>query len=625
MKTYRDTREKKIASMLLILFALSMFVNTNVVVNTQSLKNIEILSLDFSNKIESLKHLDTTTENYDAGNDNTSREYIDTVNEWFVFEGNNTDTSNGFDEPITIVKGYNETNSISSYAIFPYNYTVSVDFMIPSDPGYGNFYILLRYKTTENNYEIVIDTEWNNLVFNYVKDDSWTNIKTTWFGSSFTIERDKWYRVEVNITWEYNVEQGKYMNHIMARIIDLATSTSFQDEVWDDNLSPDTYNGLAFLGFDDDKQFKIYMDNLRIYTIMEKVFEEQVETVIPGDLDILSMYISDDNMIYVKLYLYDKITIDTTYVKYWNIQLDLDKDSRNTENRWDPEYFLITLINTDGSAIANLFDSNGNWIKSLHILGGGIGYNYLVVEINKTDLIGLGDSFYVYAITQLGDTIKDGFPKDDIDTDCGDYVIYYISIPKPTSTWTIITDEQGDGNPSSLDILSIGISYNNEYLFFKLSVAGTIAWYGGDDTGIYRIFIDADNDLSTGYSIGEIGADYMIEHVVGYVPKLWKYIGTGTDWKWEFLKREDYLYNPGSSSRVIYLVPRNDFDTVPLSSKVFIIGETVQGTTIVDDTKAIPDPLPESIDIVIIGIVIALMYLFYDNFVNRKNNSFKHF
>ncbi|MEB3806473.1 MAG: hypothetical protein GSR73_03050 [Desulfurococcales archaeon] len=569
-------------------------------------ETVELLSLDFSDEVEALKHLDTTTENYDSGNDGSSREYVDTTNQWFVFEGDNTDTSQGFDEPIAVVKGYGEVNGFDSYAVLPYNYTVDVDFYVPSSPGYGNFYVFPRYKTVADKYEVVIDTEWNNLVFNYVKNNSWHNLKTVYFGSTFTIQKDHWYHLRVTIFWEYNSTAGKYMNHIIATVSDPSSpGSSFTDDVWDDNLEPASYNGLAFLGFDDNKQFKVYMDNIEIWSVRdsEKVLSEPRESITPGDLNLVNLSVAyDPSMLYFRLVVNESIAADASNTKYWVLQLDLDRDSRSGSS-WDWEYQVIMQIDSAGTPNAGLYDSSGNWIKKVHVLGGGIGYDYFVVEVNRSDLTGLGEALYLYGYTQLGGTVEDAYPRDDVDYNAGDYAIYYLDKPSPSSPWTTITDDSGDATPASLDILYAGSAYTSSLMFFNITLNGPIAWNGGDDTGIYRIYIDADNNPSTGYSKGGIGVDYMLEHVVGFVPKLYQYTGDGATWSWTLLSREDYVRNPGESTIAVYVVPKSDFTGTPLASQVSILAETGQGSSVVDSTAPQVVPVPEY------GLAVALSVL----------------
>lgn len=612
MITSSAALERSIILMLLLFLVLSTL-NSIILVKGETVESVEILSSDFSDSVEALKHLDITTENYDAGNDGTSREYVDTINGWFVFEGDNRDTASGSDEPIAVVKGYGETDGWGSYADLPYNYSVVVDFMVPSTPGYGNFYVLPRYSSVTDKYEVVVDTEWNNIVFNYVKDNAWSVLKTEGFGENLTIQKGSWYRLIVNVTWEYNRSEGYYMNHLVAKVVDLSdTSKWFVSSVWDANLAADTYRGLAFLGFDNDKQFKVYMDNLQIVTSMEKTFVEPAEAITPADLDILSVHVTDDGQsLYFRFMLGSIISADSTSTKYWVTQLDLDKDSRNSESGWDYEYSLIIRLETDGSARLDLYDSAGNWIKELHILGGGIGCDYLVAEVNKTDLLELGDSLYIYSYTKLADATKDPFPTDNSGSRSGDYVIYYINMPQPISAWTILNDMQGDASNQALDITEVGSAYNDNILFLRMSIHGAYPWNGGSSTAIYRIYIDVDNDPSTGYTVRGIGADYILEQVVGYSPKLYRYAGSGTDWTWSFEKREDYIYNPGGQQTVVYAIPKSDFTAPSLSSEAVLFGQTGQDGSVVDDTGSIAVPIPEPALLIMIGIMASVaLFLF---------------
>ena len=245
---------------LMAILTIILSVNLYIVhANAQPTRNIVFYRLDFSDVIETLKHIDNATEDYDSYNDGSAQEYIDISNGYFVFEGNNTNTQGQYyDEPIAVVKFYNESNGYSSYAILPYNYTVTADFKVPSTPGYGNFYILPRYKDVDNKYEIAVNTQSNELVFNYIEGGSWKNLGTVDFSGSLTISCDSWYRLEVGVSWEYNSDYSMYMNHFHVTIIDLSdTSSSFTTDFWDGNLTPTNYRGLGFLGFDDSHMFMV--------------------------------------------------------------------------------------------------------------------------------------------------------------------------------------------------------------------------------------------------------------------------------------------------------------------------------------------------------------------------------
>jgi len=346
--------------------------------------SIEIFSINFSDKDEFKKHFDNTTECYDGGTKGNVGGYVDENNDWYVFYGDNgAGEPDGADEPTIVVQGYCEADGTNSYAVFPYNYIVEAKFYCPSSPGHGNFYILPRYHTVQNKYEVVADVEWNNLVFNKMVGNSWSNIKITPLG--FTLQTDHWYKMTVEVKWEYNGAQGKYMNHIVATISDLSNpSNTKSDEIWDDSLTPDNYNGLAFLGFDYNDKFKLYIDDILVTAVMEKIGEEPDESLSPSDLDVKYTYIySDSENIFILIKMAGSITTSTDTTKYWVVQYDLDKDSRDTEYGWDYEYDSTISLSSGGKASL----SGGD-----HILGGGIGYNYYIIQVDRDDLT--SDSFF---------------------------------------------------------------------------------------------------------------------------------------------------------------------------------------------------------------------------------------
>ncbi len=567
----------------------------------------EILSLDFSDPVETIKHIDNVTENYDSGGDGSSKGYVDTVNQWYVFEGNNTDTSQGFDEPIAVIKGYNESNGLQSYAVMPYNYTVRVEFMVPSSPGIGNFYVFPRYRDVNNKYEVVVDTEYNNLVFNYVLNGVWSNIKTSSLG--FTIARDNWYVLEVTVEWVYDSATGSYTNRLTATVYDKNNpSTSFTDTVTDSSLPPTQYYGLAFLGFDADNVFKVYMDNVYVETNMIILGQEPLENLSPGDLDIAEWLASNDtSSVFLKITVSDTISPGSDN-KWWSAEIDVDRDSRFTETGFDYEYLVTIGLDTSGSATGSLFDSQGNYLGRARILGGGIGYTYWVVQL-FLDNISRPSGVYIYSYTVQGSSAVDGAPLDNTGNGyVGDYYIYYLSPPKPIGEDTVVNDPVGDASTASLDIVNLTSNYDSDNLYYVFQVAGAIPFQGGSSAGIYRVYIDADQNPATGYSVGGIGADYLYEHVVGHIPKLWKYNGTGSDWNWVFVSREDYLYNPGGGVKAVYLLPKNDFAQPPTSS-IEVLGETASSTTIVDQTSPVVTPVPEP-GLLIAIVATALLLLF---------------
>ena len=586
----------RINSTIGIVVILTIILSANLYIshtNAQPIRNIVFYCLDFSDIIETLKHLDNATDNYDSYNDGSAQEYVDTGNGYFVFEGNNTNTQGQYyDEPIAVVKFYNESNGYSSYAILPYNYTVTADFRVPSTPGYGNFYILPRYKDVDNKYEIAVNTQSNELVFNYVKGGSWNNLETIDFSGSLTISYDSWYRLEVVVSWEYNTDYSMYMNHFNVTIIDLSdTSSSFTTDFWDGNLTPTDYRGLGFLGFDDSHLFKVYMDNVVVSTGMEELGLEPSESTSPADLNFTAVYVwNDTDIIYIYMGVSQQISPDSSDTKYWVAQLDVDLDSR-TSDSFNPDYNVQVSLDTSGNMKGNLFvASNGTWLGNLHLLGGGIDEDYIVVEVDKSSLTGLGNGLYLKAYSQLGSNEIDYYPG--VPDLTGDYAIYYLSKPSPTSGWSSLSDTAGDASPEVYDILYLKSAYNSDLLFFNFTIAGLYPWSGGD-TYIYQVFVDADNDASTGYQVGGLGADYLLEYEPGFMPRLWLYTGNGSTWSWSVIYKEDYMYNPGELDNVVLLVHKSDFNDPQLASTIKLYGQTVNVSELEDSTDTLVAPVPE--------------------------------
>ena len=617
---------------------LAITVFTPVITCAQTVENVEILSLDFSSATEALKHIDNSTECYDSGGDGTAKEYVDSTNGWFVFEGDNTDTSSGYDNPIAVVQGYDEAGGFNSYAVIPYNYTVQAGFMTPSTPGSGNFYILPRYGNVNNKYEVVVDIEGNNLVFNKMVGGSWTNIKTTPLG--LTISTGTWYTFTVEVRWEYNSSEGGYTNHIIATVTN--GSNTVNDEIWDSDIPPSSYNGLAFLGFDGDEEFKVYMDNVVVKAEMEKVGEEPDESSASGwggtCLDVREVYVySDSDNVFILIETANSISTDSASTEYWAMQFDLDRDSRNTALGWDFEYYFITKLDTDGSSRSDLYDGNGNWLGRLHTLGGGVGYDYLAIQIPKSELEGLGSSLYLYGYTKLGDVDRDGFPRDDVSGKyrTGDYYVWYLAPPYLAWSVEILDTDVGDQVISSdhLNITYIREEHDLTNIYFELEVDGVIPWNGGDTSGIYDILIDADHDTGTGYLYtslqdSEIGADYLLEIIPGYVAKLFKFAGENgtTDWSWEFLKREEPIHSPGGSSYVRIVTPKSDYTYIPLEGSIKFIGTTShydssEEVTILDDDSSDPQPapVPEPLISVLAVILVALLITIWRAFNDSEN------
>ncbi len=214
---------------------------------------------------------------------------VDEANGWLVFSGYNEENADSTkkDEPLAVLKAYQEPDGYPHYLKLPYNYTVTIDFSLPFGSK-GHFYVLPRYGSVADKYEVVVDTDFNNLVFNVVVSGEWRELKISPLG--FDVEEGKWYRVQVTVLWLTDPSTGDKVNRIAAMVTDLSNPlNTHSDEILDASIPPMAHNGLAILGFHPSEDFAVLADNLRVDAQMEKVGEEPDEALSPGDLDVEEM------------------------------------------------------------------------------------------------------------------------------------------------------------------------------------------------------------------------------------------------------------------------------------------------------------------------------------------------
>ena len=103
-----------------------------------------------------------------------------------------------------------------------------------------------------------------------------------------------------------------------------------------------------------------------------------------------------------------------------------------------------------------------------------------------------------------------------VDGDPGDWAVVF----------PIVTDRTGDEIPE-LDITNCYVTDDGANLYFRMDLIA------GPAKASYCVFIDTDRNSATGYSIGDIGADYNMLN--GFLHK-W----TG---KWQKVKAIDFAYS----------------------------------------------------------------------------------
>ena len=324
-----------------------------------------------------------------------------------------------------------------------------------------------------------------------------------------------------------------------------------------------------------------------------------------NDLDIIGVYCGNNTT-----YLAVNITAATTITnvsntdKYWGIQIDADLDSANN-GTWDYEYVAVIRLDGNGVLTAALYNSSYSYIEDLVAFGGN-GTTYVGVYIPLSSIGGPTTEYYLLLYTQSNSSELDHAPLNDTSTaePLGDYYICHLVNKNPT--WTItLQDPLGDVSAPELDIVWLNSTLNNSGLYLGFTINGTIPWYGGGNTAIYEFFIDADNNTLTGYSIGGIGADYLVEMTAGYIPRLYEYSGNGTSWSWTLISLIDYLNTPGGTHILSVYVPESKAN---FSKEVTVLGYTTRSLDWVYDTTS-PEvvPIPEPIFTPMLVILVAII------------------
>jgi len=328
-----------------------------------------------------------------------------------------------------------------------------------------------------------------------------------------------------------------------------------------------------------------------------------------GDLDMVDVYCGNNTTyLEVNITVASIIANKTGVDKYWGIQIDTDLDSANN-GTWDYEYVAIIRLDENGSLTAALYNSSYGYIEDLTSFGGN-GTTYVGVYIPLASIGGTGIEYYLKLYSQNTSGEIDHAPLNDTSTAAplGDY--YICRLAKKTISWTTTEpDPVGDVSVSELDITWLNSTLNNSGLYMGLTINGSIPWYGGDQVAIYQFFIDADNNTSTGYSIGGIGADYLVEMSAGYIPRLYEYSGNGTSWSWSLVNLIDYLEVPGGSHKLLVFIPSSKAN---LYQEVAVLGYTTRSSDWVYDTtgaEVVPIPEPTLIPLIVISCILISYYV----------------
>jgi hypothetical protein len=96
------------------------------------------------------------------------------------------------------------------------------------------------------------------------------------------------------------------------------------------------------------------------------------------------------------------------------------------------------------------------------------------------------------------------------------------TVPLPTTTAAPTVTPTPAAAPVSAQISDVQALNNGEAVTIKFAFTGKVDDYNG-----FQVFLDADQDPATGFSINAIGADFLLEN-----DTLNAYAGTGADWNW---------------------------------------------------------------------------------------------
>ncbi len=135
-----------------------------------------------------------------------------------------------------------------------------------------------------------------------------------------------------------------------------------------------------------------------------------------------------------------------------------------------------------------------------------------------------------------------------------------ITIDGNNNDWASVTAYEDDpddisGSGNTIDWKNVAIAHNADKLFISYRNRNQIE--AGTGTFIpwgWQTYFDTDSNPATGFSLGAIGADYLLEG-----GQLLRYTGTGTNWSW----------TPANAAQVFY-----NNDTVELSIERSALGLT---------------------------------------------------
>ena len=158
-----------------------------------------------------------------------------------------------------------------------------------------------------------------------------------------------------------------------------------------------------------------------------------------------------------------------------------------------------------------------------------------------------------------------------------------ISIDGNNQEWSSLTafandpdDVTGTNNRINWKKAAMAHNASQIYLMYQNHGAVNLDSNSGDYINWgWQVYLDTDNNTSTGYKVGDIGADFLIEGT-----ELQNYTGDGSSWSWQVTQSTNLSYN----ADVVELGFARSAITNPAKLKVLFVGDNTAYSGSVVDT-----------------------------------------
>ncbi len=116
-------------------------------------------------------------------------------------------------------------------------------------------------------------------------------------------------------------------------------------------------------------------------------------------------------------------------------------------------------------------------------------------------------------------------------------------------------EESGDALNADVDIIDLWATSDGENLYVSYRVNGRIKF----TSYFYHVFIDVDNDTTTGFHSGGShgGFDFMVEN-----GNLWRYSGTNGEWNWQHVAAIAYQIGNTEAGRIEMAIPLQQLEII---------------------------------------------------------------